>query len=75
MLNFNCAFVVVLMLRYCITWMRQTKLAIVFPLDQHVYIHKLCGSAIALFGGLHAIMHLINFRVYIIIQIIQAFSA
>lgn len=64
-LNFNCAFVVVLMLHHSITWIRQTRLAIFLPLDQHVYLHKLCGFTIVFFGSLHTAMHLINFCEYI----------
>lgn len=61
-LNFNCAFAMVLMLRSCITWLKQTRVALVLPLDYHVDFHKLCGVTIALFASIHTIMHLINFR-------------
>jgi len=62
-LNFDCAFVVVLMLRHCITWLRMRGLANVLPLDHHVYLHKLCGIMIVFHSLLHTIMHLINFRI------------
>lgn len=70
-LNFNCAFVVVLMLNHCITWLRQTKVAIFLPLDQHVYLHKLCGFVIVLFSGLHTVMHLINFSYNVADQVVS----
>lgn len=63
-LNFNCALVIALMLRSCITWLRQTRLAVTLPLDQHVYLHKLCGTVIALFASLHSLLHFLNFRKY-----------
>lgn len=61
-LNFNCAFVVVLMLRHCITSMRMCGMANYLPLDHHVYLHKLCGTVIVFFSALHTLMHLISFR-------------
>ncbi|XP_046642950.1 NADPH oxidase 5-like isoform X1 [Daphnia pulicaria] len=70
-LNFNCAFVVVLMLHHCITWIRQTKLAVFLPLDQHVYLHKLCGFTIVFFGTLHTAMHMINFSLNIANELVS----
>ncbi|XP_057371298.1 NADPH oxidase 5-like [Daphnia carinata] len=70
-LNFNCAFVVVLMLHHCITWLRQSRMAIFLPLDQHVYLHKLCGFVIVLFSGLHTVMHLINFSSNVADQVVS----
>jgi len=62
-LNFNCAFVVVLMLRTSLTWLRMKGAANFLPLDNHVYLHKMCGICIVFFGFLHTAMHLINFRI------------
>ncbi|KAG7170629.1 NADPH oxidase 5-like 1, partial [Homarus americanus] len=64
-LNFNCMFVLVLMLRQCITFLRSMGASCFLPLDQHLYLHKLCGLLIFLFSLLHTLMHLINFAVYI----------
>lgn len=61
-LNFNCAFILVLMLRQVITLLRQIGWASFLPLDQHVYLHKACGIVIVFFSVLHTVMHLINFR-------------
>ena len=63
-LNFSCAFVVVLMLRRCITWLRMNGLVDILPLDSHVYLHKMCGAFIAFFATIHTVMHLINFRIH-----------
>jgi len=63
-LNFNCSFVVVLMLRNCITWLRRLGFASILPLDNHVYLHKVCGISIVFFSVLHTVMHLINIRTF-----------
>ncbi|XP_053652092.1 NADPH oxidase 5 isoform X1 [Cherax quadricarinatus] len=65
-LNFNCMFVLVLMLRQCITYLRSMGAAAFLPLDQHMYLHKLCGWLIFIYSVVHTIMHLINFAVYIV---------
>jgi NADPH oxidase 5 len=54
-------FVLVLMLRQCITFMRTRGFTIVLPLDQHIYFHKLTGTFIFIFSVVHTIMHLLNF--------------
>lgn len=63
-LNFNCMFVLVLMLRQCITYLRSMGASCFLPLDQHLYLHKLCGLLIFIFSIVHTIMHLINFGEY-----------
>ncbi|XP_038623411.1 NADPH oxidase 5 [Tachyglossus aculeatus] len=60
-LNFNCTFTVVLMLRRCLTWLRTTRLARVFPLDQNVEFHQLVGYVVAGLSLVHTAAHLINF--------------
>lgn len=60
-LNFNCAFVLVLMLRQTLTFLRTRGLGVVLPLDNHIYLHKLTGCYIAGFSLFHTIMHLFNF--------------
>lgn len=39
-LNFTCAWVLVLMLRHCITALRVRGLGSLLPLDHHIYLHK-----------------------------------
>jgi hypothetical protein len=65
-LNFNCAWVLVLMLRQTITFLRTRGFGSVFPLDQHIYLHKVTGMLIAIFSFVHTIMHIINFSKYIV---------
>ncbi len=65
-LNFNCAFVLVLMLRQCITFLRTRGFGAFLPLDNHIYIHKLTGVTIATFSLVHTIMHLLNFSLEVV---------
>lgn len=60
-LNFNCAFILVLMLRQCITFLRTRGFTAFLPLDQHIYLHKLTGVLVAIYSLVHTIMHLFNF--------------
>lgn len=60
-LNFNCAFVLVLMLRHTITYLRTHGFNSFLPLDQHIYLHKITGWLIVFYGTWHTLMHLINF--------------
>ncbi|XP_048251238.1 NADPH oxidase 5-like [Haliotis rufescens] len=59
-LNFDCTFIVVLMLRKCITWLRATPVGHLLPLDQNILFHKLTGILIMLFTVLHTAMHIGN---------------
>ncbi|KPJ03893.1 NADPH oxidase 5 [Papilio xuthus] len=65
-LNFNCSWVLVLMLRRCITALRGRGLGSALPLDHHVYLHKLTGVLIVLYSILHTIMHLCNFSLIVV---------
>jgi hypothetical protein len=50
------------MLRHGITLLRQVGCGKILPLDQHVYLHKVCGVVVAVLSALHTLMHIINFR-------------
>ncbi|XP_024085279.1 NADPH oxidase 5 [Cimex lectularius] len=65
-LNFNCMFVLVLMLRHSITFLRTRGFSNFLPLDQHIYFHKLTGVCIFLYSVVHTIMHLLNFSVIVL---------
>lgn len=65
-LNFNCSFVLVLMLRQCITFLRTRGFGAFLPLDNHIYMHKVTGILIAIYALVHTIMHLINFAVVVV---------
>ncbi|KAK3594669.1 hypothetical protein CHS0354_016334 [Potamilus streckersoni] len=59
-LNFTCMFVLVLMLRKCLTYMRLTKVANVLPLDQNILFHKMCGFFIVFWTVIHTVCHIGN---------------
>ncbi|KAF3706013.1 NADPH oxidase 5 [Channa argus] len=60
-LNFNCTFVMVLMLRRCLTWLRATWVVRVLPLDQNILLHQIVGCAILGFSVVHTAAHVFNF--------------
>ncbi|KAM3609843.1 uncharacterized protein V6R79_021280 [Siganus canaliculatus] len=60
-LNFNCTFVMVLMLRRCLTWLRATWVVRVLPLDQNILLHQIVGYAILCYTLLHTTAHVLNF--------------
>uniref|UniRef100_A0A674BA45 NADPH oxidase 5 n=1 Tax=Salmo trutta TaxID=8032 RepID=A0A674BA45_SALTR len=60
-LNFNCTFVMVLMLRRCLTWLRATWVVRVLPLDQNILLHQMVGYAIVTFSTMHTTAHFMNF--------------
>ena len=59
MLNFNCALMLVLMLRKHITWIRSKGGSVLLPLDHHIDIHKTIGIIIMIETLLHTAAHLI----------------
>ncbi len=60
-LNFNSTIVLVLVLRYTITKLRELGLSTALPLDHNIYLHKVVGYIIFFQSWFHTIMHLINF--------------
>ncbi|XP_042266656.1 NADPH oxidase 5 [Thunnus thynnus] len=60
-LNFNCTFVMVLMLRRCLTWLRVTWVVRVLPLDQNILLHQIVGYAILCYTLVHTTAHICNF--------------
>ncbi|XP_017794538.1 PREDICTED: NADPH oxidase 5 [Habropoda laboriosa] len=65
-LNFNCSFILVLMLRQCITFLRTHGFNSVLPLDQHIYLHKITGVLIGVLCAVHTLMHLLNFGTIVV---------
>ncbi|EMP36033.1 NADPH oxidase 5 [Chelonia mydas] len=51
----------VLMLRRCLTWLRATWVAKVFPLDQSVLFHQLVGYVVGALTAVHTGAHVGNF--------------
>ncbi|XP_037307452.1 NADPH oxidase 5 [Pungitius pungitius] len=60
-LNFNCTFIMVLMLRRFLTWLRATWVVKVLPLDQNILLHQIVGYAILCFTLVHTTAHIFNF--------------
>ncbi|XP_014213874.1 NADPH oxidase 5 [Copidosoma floridanum] len=65
-LNFDCMFILVLMLRQCITFLRTHGFSSVLPLDNHIYLHKTTGVLIGILSSVHTLMHLLNFSTIVI---------
>uniref|UniRef100_A0A4W4FG40 NADPH oxidase, EF-hand calcium binding domain 5 n=1 Tax=Electrophorus electricus TaxID=8005 RepID=A0A4W4FG40_ELEEL len=60
-LDLNCTFIMVLMLRRCLTWLRATWVVRVLPLDQNILLHHIVGYAILIFTIGHTMAHVMNF--------------
>ena len=62
LLNFNCALVIVLMLKRTILLIRSNQLLRrLIPVDDHIDFHKVVGRMIALLAVIHTIAHMVNF--------------
>jgi Ca2+-binding EF-hand superfamily protein/predicted ferric reductase len=59
-LNFNCALVLVLVLRKHFTWLRTKGGCSVLPLDDFIELHKKIGLIILVESLIHTIAHLFN---------------
>ena len=62
---FNTFLVLVLVLRYTITFLRKIGMANYLPLDYNIYFHKVVGTIICFQGFVHGLMHLLNFKINI----------
>ncbi|XP_018332506.1 NADPH oxidase 5 [Agrilus planipennis] len=65
-LNFTCMFILVLMLRQSITFLRTRGFGAFLPLDQHIYFHKLTGWLIFAYSFIHTVMHCLNFSLVVV---------
>ncbi|CAL4180352.1 unnamed protein product, partial [Meganyctiphanes norvegica] len=65
-LNFNCVFVLCCTLRGCITFLRSHGAGSFLPLDQHLYLHKMCGMLIFIYSVVHTLAHLCNLGIYVV---------
>ncbi|XP_069102288.1 NADPH oxidase 5-like isoform X2 [Argopecten irradians] len=59
-LNFNCMFILVLMLRKSITYLLMTKIARILPLEQNILFHKMVGWMIGFYSVVHTLAHVGN---------------
>ena len=62
-LNFNGAFVVALMLRHSLTFLRSTTFGSRYlPIDYSIDYHKMVGFNISFLTIIHTVAHLVNIR-------------
>ena len=59
-LNFTSMFILVVMLRHSITKLREMGLAVILPLDRHIYFHKVTGRLIVVYSLIHTGAHMGN---------------
>lgn len=57
-LNFNGMFILVLMLKSLLTWLRSTRIGKYVPIDHHIEFHKAVAVIILLQSLLHFVGHL-----------------
>lgn len=60
-LNFNGMLILIPMLRHLLTWLRQTTLGGLLPIDDSIAFHKLVGHAMIGFANVHTVAHLLNY--------------
>ncbi|CAG0897512.1 unnamed protein product [Darwinula stevensoni] len=65
-LNFTSVFIIVVMLRGALTWMRGHGFGSFLPIDHNLYFHKLTGWCIVFYSIVHTIAHLINFAMNVV---------
>ena len=59
-LNLNSILILLWVLRFTITILRRKGFGGYLPLDDNIYLHKICGVVIFLQAIIHGTMHLIN---------------
>ena len=67
-LNFNPMFVLVLMFRHVLSWIRSTRFYFLFPLDNITKLHKIVGWMIFFFACVHTFAHIANFSKFYFMQ-------
>jgi len=60
LLDFNCSFMILLVLRRLTTWLRNSYVGRFLPMDDFLAFHKLIGYLILFFSFMHTIAHCIN---------------
>ena len=60
-MNFLTVLLVLLMSRPLLTLLRRHSItAAIFPVDQHVFYHKLVGVLLVIFALVHTVAHFVN---------------
>ncbi|XP_037088082.1 NADPH oxidase 5-like [Pollicipes pollicipes] len=60
-LNFDCAVVLLLVLRRVLTWLRTRHVGQLLPLEHHIYLHKMAGWSVYILSSAHTLFHMANF--------------
>ncbi|CAM1325380.1 NOX5 (predicted) [Pycnogonum litorale] len=60
-LNFTSSFILLLVLRRSLSWMRSNGWSDYLPIDEFIYFHKLTGCFTFVYGVAHSVMHVWNF--------------
>ena len=60
-LDLDNTILIILVLRSSITKLREMGLGDYAPLDDHIYLHKICGYFVFFHATIHTAMHLLNF--------------
>ena len=63
-LHFNSIMIMMLVIRTVITKLRELGFGSILPLDNNIYLHKVCGYLIFVQAWIHASMHLLNLGKY-----------
>eukprot|EP01102_Stenamoeba_stenopodia_P013604 TRINITY_DN4438_c0_g3_i1.p1 TRINITY_DN4438_c0_g3~~TRINITY_DN4438_c0_g3_i1.p1 ORF type:complete len:560 (-),score=66.87 TRINITY_DN4438_c0_g3_i1:1030-2709(-) len=63
LLNFNCALILIPILRNVLTALRRTFLHNFFPWDANIVFHRRIAALIVIAGTLHGMMHYFNYHV------------
>ena len=66
-LNFNCVLILITMLRSTLTWLRSTGVGWLFPIDEHVQVHRFVGYTIVALSTLHAFAHCANLGKFLLL--------
>eukprot|EP00013_Stygamoeba_regulata_P020209 CAMPEP_0177649368 /NCGR_PEP_ID=MMETSP0447-20121125/11346_1 /TAXON_ID=0 /ORGANISM="Stygamoeba regulata, Strain BSH-02190019" /LENGTH=558 /DNA_ID=CAMNT_0019152115 /DNA_START=15 /DNA_END=1691 /DNA_ORIENTATION=- len=61
-LNFNCALILVPVLRNFLTWIRKSAFHRFIPFDLNLNFHRLIAIVIAIAGGIHGWAHYMNYH-------------
>lgn len=62
-IKFNCAILLITVLRNFLSWLRGTFIGTYLPIDKNIVFHRYVALAVALLGFLHGASHYINYNV------------
>lgn len=60
-IKFNCALLLIFVLRNFLSWLRGTWFGTYFPVDKNIVFHKKIAWIVLFFGTVHTVAHFFNF--------------